>query len=148
VTRDETLIRAAIGLAKAARSKGNHPLGALLAAGDRILVEAGNTAVTGTDPTRHAELNLLQAAWATLDSTTIRDSTLYTSTELCPMCAGAIYYSKVSRVVFSVSQEVLSSLSGGAGSKPSLLRLPGCGVRLEGPLLADEGLEAHAGFWR
>jgi len=75
---DAKYIRRAIDLARQARERGNHPFGALLVADERIVLEAENTVVSQNNPTHHAELNLVQAAWQTLPSELIRRSTLYT----------------------------------------------------------------------
>jgi tRNA(Arg) A34 adenosine deaminase TadA len=149
------LLRRALALAQAARAGGNHPFGALLA--DELgvtLLEAGNTVVTGRDCTGHAELNLVRLASARLDRATLLRCTLYTSTEPCAMCAGAIFWSGIGRVVFGLSEERLLELAGG-GSEESFLFLP-CRevfarghrpVEVVGPLLEDEAAKVHEGFW-
>src|SRR5215467_5336880 len=76
----EQFIRKAIELAASARKNGNHPFGALL--GDetgRVILTAENTALTTHDPTRHAELNLVQLACAKIPADTLTKATLYTS---------------------------------------------------------------------
>jgi tRNA(Arg) A34 adenosine deaminase TadA len=150
VLQHEALIREAIGLGASARRRGNHPFGALLAIGDRVLLRAENTVVTGRDPTRHAELNLLQHSWRDLDESQIASATLYTSTEPCPMCTAAIHYSKVPRLVFSLSQASLSEFTGGSFAFPSssLLQRGKHRTVVVGPVLPEEGRSIHEGFWR
>lgn len=147
--RDEALVRQALALARSARDRGNHPFGALLAIGDRILLSAENSVVTDGDPSRHAELNLLQLAWARLEKSEIEAATLYTSTEPCPMCTGAIYYSAIPRIVYSLSQAGLSGITGGRFSLPCtyLLDLAARKTEVVGPVLEDEGRLVHSGFW-
>ncbi len=149
-------LRHAIALARRAREHGNHPFGALLAdAAAHRLLEAENTVVTQRDCTNHAELNLVRLASHQLDRATLKDCTLYTSTEPCAMCAGAIFWSGIGRVIFALSEERLLAFAGGT-SEESFLFLP-CrevfarghrAVEVVGPLLEDEAAEVHAGFWR
>lgn len=148
------LIRAAIDIARRARGNGNHPFGALLVdeAGN-ILLEAENTVVTGRDCTGHAETNLMRMASQRYDPEFLADCTLYTSTEPCPMCSGAIFWGNVRRVVYGLSQEGLYDLIGledeealylpcqdvfGKGRKP---------IEAIGPILEDEARLVHEGFW-
>src|SRR4051794_4892410 len=108
---DEKYLLRAIELAELSRANGNHPFGSLLVgtSGD-VLLEAENSVVTGRDPTGHAELNLVRLAGAQLDDTTRERSTLYTSTEPCAMCSGAIYWSGIGRVVYALGGDELIAL--------------------------------------
>ncbi|MFN8500246.1 MAG: nucleoside deaminase [Anaerolineae bacterium] len=152
---DLTLLRRAIELAKQARANGNHPFGALLADRDgAILLEAENTVTTEHDCTGHAETNLMRLASRRYEPDVLAQCTLYTSTEPCAMCAGAIYWGQVGRVVFAMSEEDLLVLTGddpenqtfslpcrevfARGQRP---------VIVEGPALQEEARQAHAGFW-
>jgi tRNA(Arg) A34 adenosine deaminase TadA len=150
VREHEALIREAIELGASARRRGDHPFGALLAIDGRVVLRAENTVITDRDPTRHAELNLLQLAWRELDESQIAAATLYASTEPCPMCAAAVHYSRISRLVFSFSQSALTELTGGSFALPSSFLL-GRGTHrtvVVGPVLPDEGRSIHEGFWR
>ena len=74
--------------------------------------------------------------------------TLYTSTEPCVMCAGAIHWARISRVVFSVSQAMLQAITGGL-PKPTAASLINSGrqrAEVVGPLLPDEGLRVFDGY--
>ena len=151
----EVLIRRALGLARLAREHGNHPFGALLAdAAGEVLLEHENTVVTVSDCTGHAELNLVRQASLKLDGDALAAATLYTSTEPCAMCAGAIYWAGVSRVVFGLRESELAALIGTDPRNPSLT-LP-CRevfargqrpIEVIGPLLEDEARAVHDGFW-
>jgi tRNA(Arg) A34 adenosine deaminase TadA len=151
---DERLLTAAIGLARRARDNGNHPFGALLAApsGD-VLCEAENTVVTGRDVTGHAELNLVSRACRALTDGQLAAATLYTSTEPCAMCSGAIYWSRIPRVVYALGEDELAALAGGGGEL--LLQLPSRHVfaagsplvDVSGPHLHDAAAAVHRGFW-
>jgi tRNA(Arg) A34 adenosine deaminase TadA len=155
VTDDDRYLRAAIELAQRARENGNHPFGALLvdAAGKTVL-ECENTVVTGRDCTGHAETNVMRVASGRFDPGFLQGCTLYTSTEPCAMCAGAIFWGNVRRVVFALSEE---DLRGIAGDNPesSLLALP-CrevfargdhAVEVSGPHLREQARAVHEGFW-
>jgi tRNA(Arg) A34 adenosine deaminase TadA len=150
----DQLIRLSVQIAQRARDNGNHPFGALLADEQgRVLLEAENTVVTDRDCTGHAETNLMRLASSQYAPDFLEDCTLYTSTEPCPMCAGAIFWGNVRRVVFGLSMEGLYDLIG-PGNQDSLA-LP-CrhvfergkkAVEVIGPLLEDEARVVHEGFW-
>jgi tRNA(Arg) A34 adenosine deaminase TadA len=151
---DEKLLREAIRVAGRARANGNHPFGAVLADADgNPLLEAENTVVTANDPSGHAETNLVRAAWQAYDPAFLATCSLYTSTEPCPMCSGAIFWGNVRRVVYALSQERLYALFGEQEEEvlPIACRkiLGGGGKQIEviGPLLEDEAMRVHEGFW-
>lgn len=152
---DVRLIRAAIDVARRARDKGNHPFGAVLADEEgQILMEAENTVVTELDCTAHAELNLVRHASEKYDSDFLARCTIYTSTEPCPMCAGAIFWGNVRRVVYGLSEEELYEMM--SEENEEVLRLPcrelfGKGkktIEVLGPILEEEAKEVHRGFWQ
>jgi len=148
-------MRRALGLARQARDHGNHPFGALLTdSAGRVLLEAENSVVTASDCTGHAELNLVRQASINLDGDALASATLYTSTEPCAMCAGAIYWAGVSRVVFGLRESELPPLTG-TDQRNQTLTLP-CRevfargqrpIEVIGPLLEDEARAVHEGFW-
>jgi tRNA(Arg) A34 adenosine deaminase TadA len=148
-------LRQAISLAGTARAGGNHPFGALLAgASGEVLAEAENSVVTGRDCTAHAELNLVRLVSGRYDAETLAASTLFSSTEPCVMCAGAIRWSGIGRVVYALSAERLQQLTGGdPAGRPLRLScrevLARCAPTIEvaGPALEAEAEEPHRGFW-
>ena len=141
---DLRLLRAAIELSARARAAGNQPYGALLAdAQGRVLLEAGNTQVTTGDCTGHAELNLVRAASLRFDRERLATCTVYASGEPCPMCAGAIYWAGVRRLVFGLSIETMTALAGPDADELALhcAELLASGtqrVEVLGPALEDE----------
>ncbi|MBW4653955.1 MAG: nucleoside deaminase [Kaiparowitsia implicata GSE-PSE-MK54-09C] len=152
---DPTLLKRAIALSQTARDHGNHPFGSLLVdAEGTVLLEAENTVVTERDATGHAETNLVRLATRRYDRDFLANCTLYTSTEPCAMCAGAIYWSNIRRVVFGLSEASLIEMTGENPKNPTL-SLPcrevlGCGqhvVEVVGPAMEAEAATAHAGFW-
>ena len=144
----------AIGMARSSRLHGNHPFGAILVTGDGGVIEAENTVVTEHDPTGHAELNLVRRASARLAAAAMRGSTLYTSTEPCAMCSGAIYWAGIGRVVYALPEEALAALVPAQDGAPTM-DLPcrevfargGTPVIVAGPALVEEASAVHAGFW-
>jgi len=152
---DKVYIQRAIKIAQRARDKGNHPFGALLVdENGQILIEAENTVVTGNDSTGHSETNLMRLASEKFDGDYLAKCTIYTSTEPCPMCCGAIFWSNVRRVVYGLSAEKLYELVG--WDSEEILHLPcreifeGGHKKIEvvGPILEDEAREVHLGFWK
>jgi tRNA(Arg) A34 adenosine deaminase TadA len=152
---DQQHLRAAFEIARRARRNGNHPFGAVLvdADGARIL-EAENTVVTGNDSTGHAETNLMRIASHALSDEARSRCTVYTSAEPCAMCAGAIYWANIRRVVFGLSQDELHAITGGEPHELALT-MP-CRevfaqgahpVAVTGPVLLEEAVAVHEGFW-
>jgi tRNA(adenine34) deaminase len=110
---DAALLRRAIALSAQARDRGDAPYGALLADADgQVRLEACNTQVSAGDCTAHAELNLMRAASARWTAHELATCTVFASGEPCPMCAGAIYWAGVGRVVFGLSIERMTALGG------------------------------------
>ena len=153
--RDEQYLRIAIDVARRARENGNHPFGAVLVSEDgTLLLGAENTVVTERDCTGHAETNLMRKATQKFDADFLLKCTLYTSTEPCAMCSGAIYWGNVGRVVFALSEGRLYEITGSNPENPTL-KLP-CRevfargqrtVEVVGPAIEDEAREVHADFW-
>jgi tRNA(Arg) A34 adenosine deaminase TadA len=148
-TVHDVYIRRAVELAAAALEKGNHPFGAVLVLDGHVLVEAENTVTSSKDHTGHAELNLLKAAHAALDADLIVRATLYTSTEPCMMCCGAIYWSGISHVVYACSEVTLAKHAGADFLMPSreIFARGSRKVLVEGPVLEDLAAAQHAAFW-
>ncbi len=141
---DQRLLRAAIALSARAREAGNQAYGALLADGEgRVLLEAGNTQVTTSDCTGHAELNLMREASTRLNRAQLASCTVYASGEPCPMCAGAIYWAGVRRLVYGLSIETMTALAGPDADELALhcaavLASGTQRVEVLGPALEDE----------
>jgi tRNA(Arg) A34 adenosine deaminase TadA len=148
-------LRLAIVVAQSARDHGNHPFGAVLVdAAGRALLTAENTVVTGRDCTGHAETNLVRLACERYSAEQLSRCTLYSSTEPCAMCSGAIHWSGIGRVVFALGEVALYGI---VGPSPEHLVLS-CRevfahtqrrVEVIGPAeeLDREAQAVHAGFW-
>jgi tRNA(Arg) A34 adenosine deaminase TadA len=111
-TNHEFHIRESIQVAREAAQSSNPPFGALVRYKDEILLKAGNTQVSDNDITCHAEFNLIKQAVQSVDPEILAKSTVYTSNEPCPMCAGAIYWSGIRRVIFGCSMETIIRIRG------------------------------------
>ena len=77
------------------------PFGAVVVRMDRIIAEGFNQVTSTSDPTAHAEVVAIRAACAALGSFSLEGCELYTSCEPCPMCLGAIYWSRLDRVYYA-----------------------------------------------
>ncbi len=152
---DLALLRRAIALSADAVTHGNHPFGALLADADgRVLLTAENTVTTDADVTGHAETNLVRLAYRAYGSVELRALSLYSSCEPCAMCAGAIYWSGIGRVVYALSESRLRTLTGAHAENPTLAHpcrlVFADGQRptlVEGPAIEEEAALPHLGFW-
>jgi tRNA(Arg) A34 adenosine deaminase TadA len=154
----ERHLRTAIELARRSREKGNHPFGAVLVDEDgNVVLEAENTVHAGdhADVTAHAETNLIREATVRFDRDFLGRCTIYTSTEPCAMCAGAIYWGNVRRVVFGLSEEDIRAVSDGnpdnfqiAIRAREIFERGDHKVDVSGPHLVDEARAVHDGFWR
>ena len=112
-------MREVFAVARRARAHGNRPFGALLvAANGAVLTAAENTQITEEQVLAHAEMNLLHRAVKDFPPDVLAGSTLYTSAEPCAMCAGAIFWSGVGRLVYGLRGDRLHEL---AGFSPQML---------------------------
>jgi tRNA(Arg) A34 adenosine deaminase TadA len=151
-TVHEQFIRHAIELAASARKNGNHPFGALLVdETGRVILTAENTALTAHDPTRHAELNLVQLACAKFSSHTLAKAILYTSTEPCIMCCGAIHWARIPSLVYGCSAKTLGDIVKSDDflfpCRETFSRTKQPNVLVIGPVLEAEAIAVHRGFW-
>ena len=154
ITADDLAhLERAITLAWDARNGGDHPFGSLLVTPEGRVLEGLNSVVTGSDPTGHAETNLVRLAGG-LDLATRAGSVLYTSTEPCAMCAGAIYWAGIGRVVFALSSEQLSTMVDEEEGVPPLqlssrevFARGGRPIVVDGPAPLPRATEVHSGFW-
>jgi tRNA(Arg) A34 adenosine deaminase TadA len=153
---DERLLRQSFAVARRAREGGDHPFGSLLAdKSGNVLREQGNGyTAEGHDRTAHAEKLLASWAAKTLSLAELQECTLYTSAEPCAMCAGAIYWAGIGRVVYGQTERDLKAQTGAHEENPTL-DLP-CHIVFEagqrptelvGPLLTEEAAQLQSDFW-
>lgn len=100
---DELYMREALKEAEAARSDSEVPIGAVVVAKGRIIGRGHNMTERLHDPTAHAEMIALTAATEALGGKYLQDCTLYVTVEPCPMCAAAINWAQVSRIVYGAA---------------------------------------------
>ncbi len=100
MTDDERFMSAALAEARAAFDAGEIPVGAVVVAGGRIIGRGHNLTEQLTDVTAHAEMLALTAAAQTLGGKYLPEATLYVTVEPCLMCAGAIGWAQVGRIVY------------------------------------------------
>ena len=100
---DEKYMRLALEEAKLALKEEEVPIGAVIVAGGRIVGRGHNLVETLTDVTAHAEIQAITAAASTIGGKYLNDCTLYVTVEPCPMCAGALAWSQIGRIVYGVS---------------------------------------------
>ena len=100
MTQDEIFMARALALAAQAAREGDEPFGAELVRDGRIVAEGKNRIHTRHDPTYHAELGLVRDYCAASGVTELSGCTLYSSCEPCFMCAGALVWARLGRLVF------------------------------------------------
>ncbi len=151
--RDELWLREAFELSGKAGRARNRPFGAVLvSASDERLAVGQNTAYSERDPTGHAELNLLRRVGQRVPPEVMEKATLYASGEPCPMCAAALIWACVPRVVYGLSAPRLYELDDDPDPTRLLLRLTELvassnrRVEVIGPMLEDEAAAAWARF--
>jgi tRNA(Arg) A34 adenosine deaminase TadA len=151
----DAFLRRTFEVAKRAHTHGNHPFGAILVgAGGEVLMETENGYMPDRDMTGHAERVLATQASKQFGPQALADCTLYSSAEPCAMCAGAIYWAGIGRVVYGLSERRLKAITGNHAENPTL-DLPcrtvfAAGQRMIdviGPLLEDEAAALHNGIW-
>ena len=154
--RDEHFLRRSFEVARRSLTHGNHPFGAILVdRDDNVLIESENGYMPSQDSTAHAERLLASKACTTLSPEVRSTATLYSSAEPCAMCAGAVYWAGIGRLVYALSEHRLRDITGNHPENPTL-NLP-CREVLEsgqrstevvGPLLEDEAAALHDGVWK
>ena len=104
-TTDEEFMRKALAEAQMAFDADEVPVGAVIVCKGRIISRAHNLTETLNDPTAHAEMQAITSATNFLGGKYLQDCTLYVTVEPCVMCAGALGWSQISRVVYGCDDE-------------------------------------------
>lgn len=102
---DEYFMQQALREAKLALEEGEVPIGAVVVVQNQIIGRGHNQVERLNDCTAHAEMIALTAAFNNLGSKYLVDATLYVSLEPCVMCAGALYWSKIGRIVYAAADD-------------------------------------------
>lgn len=101
----EHFMKQALREAKNAYDEGEVPIGAVVVINDKIIARGYNQVEKLNDPTAHAEIIALTAAFNYLGSKYLPDATLYVTIEPCLMCTGALYWSKIGNIVYGAADE-------------------------------------------
>jgi tRNA(adenine34) deaminase len=105
IMTDEYFMKLALKEAEKAFGEDEVPVGAIITIGDRIISRGYNMVEKLNDATAHAEIIALTSAFNQLGAKYLPDATLYVTVEPCLMCAGAMYWSKIGRVVWGTDDE-------------------------------------------
>lgn len=109
---DNYFMHEAIKLANKSRYEGNEPFGAILVKDNEIVMIGENKINSFCDPTHHAELGLIRDFCLKNNISNLNDYTLYTSCEPCVMCSGAMVWTNLGKLVYSVSHDQLAEIAG------------------------------------
>ncbi len=141
--QDQSFMQVAIDASVTAMEAGDMPFGAVLASADgRGLLVARNNQITSGDCTGHAEMVLVREATRQLGAASLAGATVYASGEPCAMCAGAMFWAGIKRVVYAAStQDIIDALGAPMLPMTSSQTLAGAvpAVQVQGPL---SGLQA------
>ncbi|RYF23185.1 MAG: nucleoside deaminase [Comamonadaceae bacterium] len=154
--RDGRYLRQAIALADTARARGNRPFGAVIVAPDgSVLAEAWNANGETGDCTAHAETGAVRIASPLHSREALAKATLYSSGEPCVMCAGAIFWSNIGRVVYGIDAERLRAFRGerldqrdAELSCRDVFAASAHAIECIGPALIEESSASHRGAWK
>ena len=150
--QDKKFIRAVIKLAELAKTKKNFPFGAILVKNNKTVAKEYDKSYSSFDPTKHAEIELISKFCKKNKLLSLEGYTLYSSTEPCNMCAGAIHWARISRVVYSVPQKELNKISGVVPKIPCDKIINSCinkntkEAEIIGGILLKEGLKVFENF--
>lgn len=153
--RDARYLLHAITLSAQARARGNRPFGALIVADDgTVLAEACNANGETGDCTAHAETSAVRLASQQHSRERLAASTIYSSGEPCVMCAGAIFWANIGRVVYGIDAVRLRAFRGSRGDQIDLhmscrevFAASTRPIACVGPALLKEASAPHVGAW-
>lgn len=138
---DEKYMREALREAQAAAAEDEVPIGAVVVSRGRIIAKGHNMVEALNDPTAHAEMIAITAACESVGGKYLTDCTLYVTVEPCPMCAAALGWSQISRIVYGAPDPK----RGYTGFSPNLLHPK---TEVTGGVLADECSELVSGYFK
>ena len=99
--KQKEYMRRAIDLSKESVANGGGPFGAVVVKDGKIIAESANSVTIDNDPTAHAEVNVIRKACKAINSFELVGGDIYSSCEPCPMCWGAIYWSRLDNLYFA-----------------------------------------------
>lgn len=136
---DSYFMKQALQEALKGEEEGEVPVGAVIVAQNRIIARAHNLTETLNDVTAHAETQAITAAAGAIGGKYLKGCTLYVTLEPCVMCAGALYWSQIDRVVFGARDE-----KRGAACKGDLYHPK---TKVQGGVLAEECAKTLTDFF-
>lgn len=136
---DTYFMRRALQEAEEAFRKGEIPVGAVIVIDNRIIARAHNLTELLNDVTAHAEMQAITAAANFLGGKYLQNCTLYITLEPCQMCAGALYWSQISKIVFGARDENRGCINLKTKLHPKTI--------IEGGVLADEASQLLKRFF-
>ena len=139
-------MRLALAQAKLARDLGEVPVGAIIVRGEKIIAQCHNRRELDKDPTAHAECLAIKAAAEEIGDWRLEHCTVYVTMEPCPMCAGALWLSRIERCVFGCSDP----RAGFLGSIANLMEQTELNhhYKVQGGVLAEECADELKSFFR
>ena len=136
---DDYFMRKALQEAEVAFDKGEVPVGAVIVVDNRIIARAHNLTELLTDVTAHAEMQAITAASNFLGGKYLHKCTLYVTLEPCQMCAGALFWSQISTIIYGAKDEQRGCGAMGTKLHPKTM--------IRGGILADEASELLKRFF-
>ena len=139
--QDERFMREALREAQAAATEDEVPIGAVVVCRGRVIAKGHNMVEALSDPTAHAEMIAITAACEAVGGKYLTDCTLYVTVEPCPMCAAALGWSQISRVVYGAPDPK----RGYSGFSPNLLHPK---TEIQGGVLSEECSSLVSGYFK
>ena len=139
--QDERFMREALREAQAAAAEDEVPIGAMVVCRGRVIAKGHNMVEALSDPTAHAEMIAITAACEAVGGKYLTDCTLYVTVEPCPMCAAALGWSQISRVVYGAPDPK----RGYSGFSPNLLHPK---TEIQGGVLSEECSSLVSGYFK
>ncbi len=151
---DLSFLRRAIAQSEQALIDGERPFGAVIVGPDgTVLVETHGQSNAERDLTAHAELTAVRRLGARYSRDYLAQCTLYSSTEPCAMCAGAIYWANIGRLVYGIGEHKLRDIRNHTQNTAltmaakAVLDTGGHATQVIGPVLEDEACAPHLRYW-
>jgi len=136
---DAYFMKRALQEAEAAYEKGEVPIGAIIVINNQIIARAHNLTETLNDVTAHAEMQAITAAANFLGGKYLQDCTLYVTIEPCQMCAGALFWSQISNIVYGARDEQRGCIALETKLHPK--------TKMKGGILEDEASQLLKNFF-
>jgi len=141
ILNDDFFMKQALSEAETAFNKGEIPVGSVVVCEGRIIGRAHNLTETLNDVTAHAEMQAITAASSVLGGKYLIDCTLYVTVEPCPMCAGALAWAQIERIVYGAGDEK----RGFRKISPHILHPK---TKVQGGVMAEQAMQMMKRFFR